>query len=99
MTGCRKESANIDHINNETAISEKNIIKNATSAPERINESDIEKKQDITLNDSDSKDSGHSKGELKDFAKKVIELIQNVERQELADIIQYPLNINLEVLK
>jgi hypothetical protein len=86
LTGCRKESANIDHINNETAILEKNIINNETSASERINESDIEKNQDITLNDSD----------LKDFAKKVIELIQNDERQELADIIQYPLNINLD---
>ena len=60
LTGCRKESANIDHINNETAILEKNIINNETSASERINESDIEKNQDITLNDSD----------LKDFAKK-----------------------------
>ncbi len=46
--------------------------------------------------DSDLKDSRYSKGEIKDFAKKVIELIQNDERQELADIIQYPLNINLD---
>jgi hypothetical protein len=96
LTGCRKESASIDQGNNETAVSEKDIIKNENSAPEQINESDIEKKQDITLNDNDSKDSGHSKDEIEDFAKKVIELIENDERQELADIIQYPLNINLD---
>jgi len=43
--------------------------------------------------------SGHSKEEIEDFAKKVIQLIQNDESQDLAEIIQYPLSVNLDEQK
>lgn len=57
----------------------------------------------LTLQDEEMKPmeiySGHSKEEIEDFAKKVVELIQNDESQDLAEIIQYPLNINLDEQK
>ncbi|WP_353095616.1 hypothetical protein [Tissierella praeacuta] len=43
--------------------------------------------------------SGHSKEEIEDFAKRVVELIQNDESHDLAEIIQYPLNANLDEQK
>lgn len=57
----------------------------------------------LTLQDEEMKPmevySGHSKEEIEDFAKKVVELIQNDESQDLAEIIQYPLNVNLDEQK